>query len=587
MRHYSFIPRSGVFCLLLALLSSCQFRQHADLIVHNGKVYTIDSAFSTVDAFVVKDGRIIATGSNADILGKYQSDSVIDAKGRAVYPGFIDAHAHFVGYGRGLFEVNLYDSKDWNEVVERVRAFAKEHPQEAWIRGRGWDQNKWPSHAFPDNKLLNEAFPDKPVLLDRVDGHAAVANAKALQLAGITAGTKVEGGSIEINDGQPGGTLVDNAVDLVKKVIPVASKAEYEKWLTAAQKNCFAQGLTTITDCGLMYNDVEMIDALQKEGKLLMRLYVMLSDDTANYRRYLARGPYKTERLYVKGIKAYADGALGSRGACLLAPYSDKAGWRGFLLSKPGHYDSLAQMLLHTDFQLCTHAIGDSGNRMVLTVYNKYLNGKNDKRWRIEHAQVVNSADFDLFGRSSIIPSVQPTHATSDVSLMLKDVYLNKGYEDTLLNAYINGSLTQELYYKVSADTMNWAGDRIGAERLKGAYAYQQLLKQNGWLPLGTDFPVEDISPFKTFYSAVFRKDRYGCPPNGFQMENALTREQAIRGMTIWAARADFLEKEIGSIEVGKKADFVILDTDLMKAEERQILKTKVVTTYIGGVKVH
>lgn len=507
----------------------------------------MDSSFSITEAFAVKDGKIIAVGTNTDILARFAPDSIIDAHGNAVYPGFIDAHAHFVGYGRTLFEVNLYDCKTWEEAIQRVQKFATEHPSETWIRGRGWDQNKFPGNAYPDNKELSNLFPDKPVLLDRIDGHAAVANNKALELAGITTKQKLTGGTIEVKDDKLTGILIDNAVDLVTKVMPKPSKADYEKWLLAAQHNCFAQGLTTITDCGLMYNDVTNIDTLQQEGKLLMRLYVMLSDDTANFSRYLAKAPYKTDRLFVKGIKAYADGALGSRGACMLAPYNDKPGWTGFLLNTSTHYDSLAQMLVNTDFQLCTHAIGDSGCRAVLNVYNKYLKGKNDKRWRIEHAQVVNQSDFDLFGRASVVPSVQPTHATSD---------------------------------------MYWASERIGTERLKGAYALKQLLQQNGWLPLGTDFPVEDIAPIKTFYAAVVRKDAKGFPADGFQMENALTREQALKGMTTWAAKADFLEKEVGSMEVGKIADFVILDKDILLVANKDILKTKVIATYIAGMKV-
>ncbi len=530
------------------LLSSCGGKQAADLILHHGKVYTVDSSFSTAEAIVVKGGKIIAVGKNEEILNSYKADSMVDAHGKSVYPGFIDAHAHFVGYGRSLFEVNLYDCKNWDEVLARVKAFVQDHPDETWIRGRGWDQNKFPGQEYPDNRSLSEEFPDKPVLLERVDGHAAITNAKALQLAGVTPGQKIEGGEIGMKGGKLSGLLIDNAVEIVSNIIPKPSKQDYEKWLVAAQKNCFAQGLTTITDCGLMYYDVAMIDTLQREDKLKMRLYVMLSDDTANFNRYLIKGPYKTDRLYVKGVKAYADGALGSRGACLLAPYIDKQGWQGFLLHKREHYDSLAHMLINTDFQLCTHAIGDSGNRMVLQVYNKYLKGKNDKRWRIEHAQVVNENDFDLFGKTSVIPSVQPTHATSD---------------------------------------MYWASERIGAERLKGAYAYKQLLQQNGWIPLGTDFPVEDISPFKTFYAAVARKDAKGFPAGGFQMENALTREQAIKGMTIWAAKADFLEQELGSIEVGKKADFVILDEDLMVAPDGELLGVKVLATYSGGRKVY
>ncbi len=532
----------------LLLLTGCFNRIPVDLIVHHGLVYTVDSGFSTAEAFAVKNGKIVAIGKSYDILGKYKGDDVVDAKGYPVFPGFIDAHAHFLGYGRSLFEVNLYDCKSWDEVLTRVQAFVKEHPKELWIRGRGWDQNKFPGKAYPDNAKLNELFPGKPVLLQRVDGHAAIASTPALELGKVTAATTVTGGTIELKDGKLTGLLIDNAVDLVTNAIPLPVKADYEKWLVAAQKKCFEEGLTTITDCGLMHYEVAMIDTFQNNKKLKMRLYVMLTDSASNYEKYLAAGPYKTDRLYVRGVKAYADGALGSRGACLLQPYNDKVGWTGFLLNPESHYDSLAKMLVNTDFQLCTHAIGDSGNRMVLTVYNKYLKTKNDKRWRIEHAQIVNKDDFRLFGSASVIPSVQPTHATSD---------------------------------------MYWAADRIGAERLKGGYAYKQLLEQNGWLPLGTDFPVEDISPAKTFYAAVVRKDSKGFPAGGFQIENALTREQALRGMTIWAAKADFVEHEVGSIEVGKKADFVIINKDLMKVPEAELLEVKVFTTFVGGERVY
>jgi predicted amidohydrolase YtcJ len=298
----------------------------------------------------------------------------------------------------------------------------------------------------------------------------------------------------------------------------------------------------------LGFEAVEGIKAMQETGELKIRLYVMLSDNKANYDYLEKTGIIKTDRLNVRSIKVYADGALGSRGACLLQPYSDKPGWSGFLLSSRAHFDSVANYISQKGWQMCTHAIGDSGNRTILNIYAKYLKGKNDLRWRIEHSQVVNQNDFNLFGANSVVPSVQPTHATSD---------------------------------------MYWAGDRLGNERVKEAYAYKQLLQQNGWIPLGTDFPVEDISPFKTFYAAVIRKDAKGWPDGGYQMENALTREEALRGMTIWAAKANFEEKEKGSLEKGKFADFIILDRDIMKTGEKELLQITVLKTYVAGEKVY
>jgi predicted amidohydrolase YtcJ len=535
-------------CFLPALaFIACHTPQKADLLLIHGKVYTVDSAFTQAQALAVKDGKILAVGSDADLQRDYTAPETVDLGGKAVYPGLIDAHGHFVGYGSSLFTAQLYGCSSFEEVGQRVKKFADEHPGLVWIEGRGWDQNKFPGKAFPDNELLNKLFPTTPVVLERVDGHALIANAKALQLAGIHPGQTLVGGTVETKKGRLTGILVDNAQGLMHHAMPATTAAEFREHMDLAQKNCFAQGLTTVTDPGLGRLEVEGLDSLQKAGLLKMRVYVMLRDDAAVLDHYLPKGPYKTDLLYVKGVKAYADGALGSRGACLLAPYSDRPDWQGFLLSPMPHFDSLAARLIGTDWQLCTHAIGDSGNRMILTVYNKYLKGKNDKRWRVEHAQVINDADFDLFGKASILPSVQPTHATSD---------------------------------------MYWAGERLGPERIKGAYAFKRLLKENGWLPLGTDFPVEDISPFKTFLAAVFRVDAKGYPAGGFQMQDALTREEAIRGMTIWAAKADCLEKEIGSLEVGKKADIVILDKDLMTVGQGEVLQTGVVATYAGGKKV-
>ena len=528
-------------------LTSCGGPKKVDTIVVNGVIYTVDSSFSTAQAMAIKDGLIVATGTDAAILAAYTASEKIDAKGQAVYPGLIDAHAHFVGYGKSLFQVDLFGTTSWEEAVERVKVFAAAHPNLAWIEGRGWDQNKWPGKKYPTNALLNTLFPNTPVVLQRVDGHAAIANQKAFDIAGVKPGQTIVGGEVETKNGVLTGVLIDNAKGLVYGSIPAVNKQTYTQWLEAAQQKCFAQGLTTVTDCGLDISDINFIDTLQQEGKINMRLFAMLSDNPENLTAYLTRGPYKTDKLFVNGFKVYADGALGSRGACLLHNYEDRKDWTGFLLANISHYDSLASVLAASKFQMCTHAIGDSANRQILNIYNKYLQKGNDRRWRIEHAQVVNENDFNLFGAASVVPSVQPTHATSD---------------------------------------MYWASERLGPVRIKGAYAYKQLLDQNGWLPLGTDFPVEDISPFKTFLASVGRVDAKGFPEGGFQFENALTREQTIKGMTIWAAKASFLEKEVGSLEAGKKADFIILAQDLMHVPVNKILDTKVVATFSGGKKV-
>jgi predicted amidohydrolase YtcJ len=533
---------------IVLFLTSCGGPKKVDTIVVNGVIYTVDSSFSTAQAMAIKDGLIVATGTDAQILAAYSATEKIDAKGQAVYPGFIDAHAHFVGYGKSLFQVDLFGTTSWEEAVERVKVFAAAHPELAWIEGRGWDQNKWPGKKYPTNALLNTLFPNTPVVLQRVDGHAAIANQKAFDMAGVKPGQTIVGGEVETKNGVLTGVLIDNATDLVYGSIPAVTKQTYTQWLQAAQQNCFAQGLTTITDCGLNMSDINIIDTLQQEGKISMRLFAMLSDNPENLTAYLKRGPYKTDKLFVNGFKVYADGALGSRGACLLHSYEDRKDWTGFLLANISHYDSLASVLAASTFQMCTHAIGDSANRQILNIYNKYLQKGNDRRWRIEHAQVVNPADFNLFGAVAVVPSVQPTHATSD---------------------------------------MYWAAERLGNERMKGAYAYKQLMDQNGWIPLGTDFPVEDISPFKTFLASVGRVDAKGFPEGGFQSENALSREQTIRGMTIWAAKASFLEKEVGSLEAGKKADFIILAQDLMQVPVNKILDTKVVATFSGGKKVY
>lgn len=531
----------------IALLTGCARMESVDLIVFNARIYTVDSAFSTADAMVIRDGKVIETGNYEILKTKYNPTDTLNAEQKFIYPGLIDAHAHFVGYANSLQRVNLVGTSGWDEVLVKAQEFATAN-KDGWLLGRGWDQNDWTTKQYPGNEELNALFPDRPVLLTRIDGHAAIANEKALGLAGIKPGDQMDGGEIEVKNGKLTGILIDNAIDLVTSKIPAADANQFKNGLIAAQENCFAVGLTTVDDCGLDYKDILFIDSLQRKGELKMRIYAMLSDAKQNFDFAFSRGKIKTDHLNVRAFKVYADGALGSRGACLLQPYLDKPGWNGFLLSNQTHFDSVANLLSQKGFQMCTHAIGDSGNRTILSIYGKYLKGKNDLRWRIEHAQVINQQDFSLFAKYSIIPSVQPTHATSD---------------------------------------MYWAAERLGDERVKGAYAWKQLLEQNNWLPLGTDFPVEDISPFKTFYAAVIRKDAKGWPDNGYQMENALTREQALRGMTIWAAQANFEETEKGSLEKSKMADFIILDKDLMSADAGELLKIKVLFTFVNGQKVY
>ncbi|MEP7170512.1 MAG: amidohydrolase, partial [Bacteroidota bacterium] len=417
----------------------------------------------------------------------------------------------------------------------------------SWILGRGWDQNDWSIKEFPDKTILDSLFPNTPVFLMRVDGHAILVNQKTLDIAGITSKTKITGGEVEVKNGILTGILIDNAKDSVRKLIPEFTEELKAEALMTGQKNCFEVGLTTVSDAGLEREKISLIDSLQKSSQLKMRVYAMITYDDENKKYYFERGKYKTDRLNVCSFKIYADGALGSRGACLLQPYSDKPGHYGFLLHEIDSFKIAAKEIYDHGFQMCTHAIGDSANRLMLNIYGGVLKEKNDRRWRIEHCQIINENDFNLFGQYSIIPSVQPTHSTSD---------------------------------------MYWAETRLGKDRIKGCYAYKQLMEQNSLIANGSDFPVEDINPLFGFYAAVIRKDHKNYPDNGFQMENALTREEALKGMTIWAAYANFEDQEKGSIEKGKFADFVILEDDIMKISPEKIFSVKVKAVNINGEKV-
>ncbi|GAB4395447.1 MAG: amidohydrolase [Microscillaceae bacterium] len=482
-------------------------------------------------------------------MKNYTADKIIDAQGKPVYPGFIDAHCHFYNYGRFLQEVNLVGTKSYAEVLEKLLAHRQEHPEEPWIVGRGWDQNDWAELEFPNKSPLDSLFPNTPVYLTRIDGHAALVNQKALEQAGIAFPPQaVEGGLIEVKDGQLTGILVDNACDLVSAKIPAPSAKARQKALFEAQEKCFAVGLTSVHDAGLPRQVLETIAQMHQEQTLKMRIYAMISGEGPDLDYYLQKGPQKGDFLSIGSVKLYADGALGSRGACLLAPYADRPKETGFLLASPEKLEARIQEIGAKGFQVNTHCIGDSANRLVLSIYGKILKGKNDRRWRIEHAQVIHPQDFALFKQYQIIPSVQPTHATSD---------------------------------------MFWAADRLGAERLRGAYAWKSLLVQNQVLATGSDFPVEDINPLYGFHAAVARQNAEGKPARGFQMENALSREEALRAMTAWAAYAAFEEKTKGSIQKGMVADFVLMENDLMQAPLEALRTIKVRQTYLNGERVY
>ncbi len=531
--------------VFLILFSSCNKKPKADLVLFNGNIYTVDSLFTKATSIAITNGKILEV-SASDLSGKYEAKEVIDVTGKSVYPGLIDAHCHFYGYSTDLVKCSLFGTKSFNEVINRVKEYAASN-KFSWILGRGWDQNDWEKKEFPDKHVLDSLFPNTPVYLMRIDGHAILVNQKALDIAGINTSTKISGGEVEVRDGKLTGILIDNVVDSVKKFIPQFSNQYKSVALLTGQKNCFSVGLTTVCDAGLEKDEIFLIDSLQKAGALGIRMYAMIAYTDANKKYFLDKGKYKTDYMNVRSFKIYGDGALGSRGACLLHDYNDKKNHKGFLLQDYSKLKLAAKECNKYGFQMNVHCIGDSAVRTLANIYGSELGGKNDKRWRIEHCQVVNENDFDLFGKYSIIPSVQPTHATSD---------------------------------------MYWAEDRVGAERIKFAYAYKKLLKQNGLVANGSDFPVEDINPLYGFYAAVTRKDKSNFPENGFQPENGLTREEALKAMTIWAAYAAFEEKEKGSLEKDKFADFVILEDDIMKCAPENIHKVKVQSTYIGGKKV-
>lgn len=534
-----------IYISFFVLLFSCTSKEQVDLILTNANIYTVDDDFSNAEAFAVRNGKFVAVGSSKDILKNYHANSVIDAEGKTLIPGLIDAHCHFLGLGLSMQMVDLTGTKSFAEVIERIQDYQKGNDS-GFIMGEGWDQNDWEIKKFPTKEKLDALFPDTPLALGRIDGHALLVNQAALNLAGIDEKTTVLGGEIIKENGKITGVLIDNAMDLVAHIFPSGSKLKTIKALIDAEKYCFENGLTTVDDAGLDKETIELIDSLQQAGELKIRIYAMVSANKKNLDYYLERGIFKSDRLHVCSFKIYADGALGSRGAALKRPYSDRENHFGAMVTNLDSLKIIAKKIANSGFQMNTHAIGDSANSYILKTYAGVLKSQTDRRWRIEHAQIVDSTDFDYF--RDILPSIQPTHATSD---------------------------------------MYWAEDRLDSIRMQGAYAYKNLLNVNGRVALGTDFPVEKVNPMLTFYAAVARQDLNGFPEGGFQMNNGLSREEALKGMTIWAAFSNFEENEKGSIEPGKFADFILLDENIMKIELSEIPEIKVLETYLNGEKVN
>lgn len=534
------------YLLFLGILLSCQNPKPADLIIYNAKIYTVDSLFSVKEAMAVKDGKILEIESTENILNNYKSSEQLDLSGKFVYPGINDAHAHLYGLGQNIRGVDLKETQSFEEIVQRIVDYQEKYNSE-FILGRGWDQNDWEIKTFPQKDTLDILYPDTPIALTRIDGHAMLVNQKALDLAGIDNNTIVEGGEIVKNDRKLTGVLIDNPMSKVKAIIPPLSNKDIKEALSKAEAIALKNGLTSLTDAGLSKEVIMTIKEMQDNGELNIRINAMVSNNAQDIEYFLNQGIIKTPRLRVGSVKVYADGALGSRGAALKQPYSDQANHFGAMVISLDHFDSLAHKLAQSEYQMNTHAIGDSANAVVLRTYQKYLNDKPNRRWRVEHAQVLDPSEYDYFSKN-ILPSVQPTHATSD---------------------------------------MYWAEDRLGEERIKHAYAYKRLLEEAKILPLGTDFPVEKVNPMLTFFAAVSRQDTEGYPENGFQPQNALTREEALKGMTVWAAYGAFEENEKGSLVAGKYADFIVLNKDLMHIELNQVPELKVQQTYINGELVY
>jgi predicted amidohydrolase YtcJ len=542
--------------VLPVLAGGQQGAPRADLIVTDARIYTVDATHPRVEALAVRGSRLVFVGSASEAMTLAgPATRVMDLHGATVIPGMTDAHAHLADLGMALQRADLRDAATYDEVIARVAARARTAAAGSWVYGWGWDQNLWPGGQFPTHEALDRSVGDHPVVLDRIDGHAVVANTKAMDAAHITRATPDPRGGRIVRDaaGNPTGVFVDNATDLITRAEPPMSDAELRSVMTAAMRECNRWGLTGIHDPGVRRQGLDLYDSLARAGAAPLRVYAMLADDSTTLAYFFAKGPESglyDGHLWIRGVKLYADGALGSRGAALLAPYSDDPSNSGLLISTPDHLRDIAIRALRAGFQVATHAIGDRGNRNALDAYEAALKAvpTADHRFRIEHAQVIDPADIPRFAALGVIPSMQAVHATSD---------------------------------------MYWAAERLGPSRILNAYAWRSLLNTGVIIPDGSDVPVERVNPLYSFHAAVTRQDDRGWPPGGWYPAQRMTRDEALKGMTLWAAYAGFQEHDLGSLTAGKYADFVVLDRDIMTVGDDDILGTRVLATYVGGRVVY
>ena len=532
----------GLF--VFALITGCEMKEKADLIIINATVYTVDTDFSVCSSLAVKDGLIMATGSDDEILNNYRSKQIIDLQGAPLYPGFNDAHCHILGLGLALNRVDIRGANSFEEVLTRLKERYDSH-QPQYLEGDGWDQTLWEGGEFPDNSELSRMFPDIPVILFRVDYHAVIVNDAAIEALGITPGDKdIPQGEALVKNGKFTGVFLENTADRFKDVLPELNNKQLAETILTAQQECFRYGLTSLSSAGERPRTIDIMDSLYAKNELKIRSDVWLTPTDESLARFTE--PFISERMQVSAVKLFIDGALGSRGALLLEPYSDMPSEYGLRVITAEEFERVCKWAADHGFRVATHCIGDAANREALLTYAKFIEPGNDLRWRIEHAQIIDPADLDLFGKYAIVPSIQPIHATSD---------------------------------------MLWAVDRLGS-RIANSYIFKDLLNQTGWLPSGTDFPVEGVNPVHTFFAAVYRQNLDFVPEGGFQMENALTKEEALRSMTIWAAKSSFEEDVKGSLEPGKYADFIVLDRDIITENPERVPDAKVVMTFVGGEKV-